>query len=213
MSKKTLRIDIVSDVVCPWCIVGYKRLQAALEQLQDEVEADIHWHPFELNPNMAAGGENLREHIAAKYGSTKEDSERARDNLTRIGDQIGFSFDYFDEMRMYNTFNAHQLLHYAREKNKEMALKLRLFSAFFSERKVIENQEVLIAEAQAVGLDADESRQVLQQQRYASAVREEQQLWMSRGVQAVPTFVFNNERGVSGAHEPETVVKFMREMP
>lgn len=212
MSKKSLRIDIVSDVVCPWCIVGYKRLQAALEQVQDEVEADIHWHPFELNPNMAQGGENLREHLAAKYGSTEADSKRNRENLTAIGKQLDFQFDFFDDMRMYNTFKAHQLLHFAREHNKEMALKLRLFSAFFSEQKVIESDDVLVAEAKAVGLDADESRAVLQDQRYDSVVREEQQFWTSRGVQAVPTFVFNNEQGVSGAHEPDTLAKFMREI-
>lgn len=197
--KKQVRIDIVSDVVCPWCIVGFKQLEHALAELDSELEAEIHWHPFQINPDIPAGGKNLREHLAAKYGTEKADSVHARDRLTQIGQELGFQFDYFDEMKTFNTFKAHQLLHYARLQGKENELKMRLFSAFFGERKTIDDNEVLIAEAAAVGLDAETARALLQDQRYAAEVRTEQQFWQQRGVRGVPTVVFNEKYGVSGA--------------
>lgn len=212
MSKKHIRIDIVSDVVCPWCIIGYKRLEKALELVSDQVETEIHWHPFELNPNMPQGGENLRAHLAAKYGTTLEGSIKARANLTRMGAELGFKFDYFDEMKMFNSFKAHQLLHYAREQGKDTELKLRLFSAFFGERKEVDQDEVLVAEAGAVGLDEDESRAVLKDGRYVDAVRKEEHEWLARGVQGVPTFVFNSKQGISGAQEPSTLADILIEL-
>ncbi len=212
MSKKHVRIDIVSDVVCPWCIIGYKRLEKALELVSDRVKAEIYWHPFELNPNMPQGGENLRAHLAAKYGTTLEGSIKARANLTRMGADLGFKFDYFDEMKMFNTFKAHQLLHHVREQGKDTELKLRLFSAFFGERKEIDRDEVLVAEAVAVGLDEGESRAVLKDARYANAVRKEEHEWLARGVQSVPTFVFNGKHAVSGAQEPSTLADMLTKL-
>ena len=203
-TKVNVRIDIVSDVVCPWCIIGYKRLEQALELLRDNVDATIHWRPFELNPNMPEGGENLRAHLAAKYGTTLENSIKARAMLTQLGQELGFEFNYFDDMRMFNTFKAHQLIHFAGQSNKATAMKLRLFSAFFSEAKVIEDTEVLVAEAVAVGLDESSVRAVLTEQTYAEDVREEQQVWTSKGISSVPAFIFNNKVGLSGAHEVQT---------
>ncbi|BBM84402.1 DsbA family oxidoreductase [Candidatus Uabimicrobium amorphum] len=205
ISEKKLRIDIVSDVVCPWCIIGYKRLEKALEIVGDKVEADIHWHPFELNSKMPQGGENLRSHLAAKYGTTLEGSIKARASLTKIGAALGFKFDYFDEMKMFNTFKAHQILHYARTKGKETELKLRLFSAFFGERQEIDQVEVLVSVAEEIGLDAAESREILNDGRYANAVREEEYQWLARGVRGVPAFVFDDKHIVSGAQDPETL--------
>ncbi len=104
MNKKSVRIDMVSDVVCPWCVLGYKRLEKALQTVSDTLRAEIHWHPFELNPDTPPGGRNLRAHLAAKYGTTLEGSIRARAELTRMGKSLGFTFDYFDEMKTFNTF-------------------------------------------------------------------------------------------------------------
>lgn len=210
MSKQKIRIDLVSDVVCPWCIIGYKRLEKALEMVADEVEAEVHWHPFELNPHMQEGGENLRAHLAAKYGTTPEGSVKARGNLTQLGADLGFRFDYFDDMKMFNTFKAHQLLHYARERGKETELKLRLCAAFFGERKEIDQIDVLVKEAEAVGLDRQESRTLLNDGRFAKAVRQEEQIWLSRGVRGVPTFVFNQSQAISGAQEPATLAQILR---
>ena len=206
---KNIRIDIVSDVVCPWCIIGYKRLEKALEMVADQVTADIHWHPFQLNPHISEGGENLREHLAAKYGTTLEGSIKARENLTEMGAELGFKFDYFDEMKTYNTFKAHQLLEYAKEQGKHTEMKLRLFSAFFGERKVIDDIEVLVAEADAVGLDGQKCRELLEDGRYASIVEQQSKDWVSRGVQGVPNFVFDQSQGISGAQPPEVLAEIL----
>ena len=206
---KKVTIDMVSDVVCPWCIIGYKRLQKAISLL-DDIEVDIVFHPFELNPDMPPHGQDVREHIMQKYGATEAQSEKNRKQLRDLGNSLGFQFDYFDGMRMVNTFNAHQLLHYARTKGKTEALKLRLFSAHFSERKNINDINVLVGEAVSVGLDGDEARKVLVEQTYADDVRMHENLWLQRGIQSVPTFVIGN-RGVAGAQEPETLARFIRE--
>ena len=209
MSKQTIAIDIISDIVCPWCIIGYKRLEKALAMVADKIDGEIHWHPFQLNPTIPEGGENLRSHLAAKYGTTLEGSIKARANLTQIGADLGFTFDYFDEMKTFNTFKAHQLLHYARTQGKETELKLRLFSAFFSERKAVDQIDVLVKEAAAVGLDKTESRKLLEDEHYADAVRQEKNHWVARGVSSVPTFVFNDSQAVAGAHEPETLAQVL----
>lgn len=200
MSGQKLHIDIVSDVVCPWCVIGWKRLAQALTAFPD-LEVTTRWHAFELNPAMPQGGQNLREHLAQKYGTTLEGSIAARKKLTNLGADLGFTFDYFDEMRMYNTFQAHQLLLWAAEHDKQTELKMRLFSAFFGERKAVDDPEVLIQEAAAVGLDADQARKILSEETYARAVREEQDDWREKGVYAVPTFVFNQKYAAQGAQE------------
>jgi len=212
MPDKTMRIDIVSDVVCPWCIIGYKRLQQALAMLGDNVTADIHWHPFELNPMMAEGGQDLREHLAEKYGTSREDSDKARAKLTAIGADAGFDFEYYEGMRMYNSFKAHQLLYFARQHGLEHEMKLRLFAAHFSERKVIEDEDTLVAEAEAIGLDGAAARQALNEGIYADAVRKELKLWLSRGIQAVPTFVINEKFSIAGAHEPDALAGALRQI-
>lgn len=212
MNKTLINLDIVSDVVCPWCIIGYKRLEKALESFSDDIQANLQWHPFELNPGMPQGGENLRSHLAAKYGTTLEGSIKARANLTQLGTELGFRFNYFDEMRMYNTFKAHQLLHWAGEYNKALPLKMRLFSAFFSERKAIDDPEVLIAEAAAVGLAPAQAEEVLASERYAQAVRDEQRHWTSLGIQAVPAFVFNKQQLLSGAQPVETFQRVLQQL-
>ena len=206
---KKVSIDIVSDVVCPWCIVGYQHLQHAVAML-DDVEVSVNFHPFELNPSMPEEGQNLREHVMQKYGVTEAQSQQTREQLTDIGDAVGFKFDYFDEMKMVNTFNAHQALHLASLKGKKVALKLRLFAAFFSERKDVSDISVLIDEAVAVGLEKEDIQQALAQQTYADEVRMEEQLWMQRGIQRVPTFVIGNQ-GVAGAQPPETLAAFIQE--
>ena len=197
--KTTVKVDFISDVVCPWCIIGYKRLEKAMQLLEDSVTFDLHWHPFELNPGMPEGGENLREHLAKKYGTTLEGSIAARQRLTAMGAELGFTFNYYDEMRMYNTFKAHQLLHWAKQYDKQTDLHLKLFAAYFSERKAVDDTEVLLAAASQVGLDSHEARKVLDSGLYASDVKTIEGAWKSRGVQAVPAVIFNEQYLISGA--------------
>ncbi|MBB68134.1 disulfide bond formation protein DsbA [Alteromonas sp. KS69] len=204
---KKVTIDMVSDVVCPWCIIGYERLQKAIAQL-DDIEVTIQFHPFELNPNMPQEGQDVREHIMEKYGLTPAQSDQNRKQLIDAGASVGFKFDYFDGMRMANTFNAHQVLHYAGENGKQEALKLRLFAAYFSERRNVNDIDVLVNEAVSVGLNEQEVSELLANQTYADVVREHENLWLQRGIQSVPTFVIGNS-GVAGAQDPDTLAQFI----
>ncbi|MFI2811393.1 MULTISPECIES: DsbA family oxidoreductase [Microbulbifer] len=204
MKKLPVHIEIVSDVVCPWCVIGYYRLLQALERFEYSIEPTISWLPFELNPQMPGEGQNLREHLAEKYGTTPQESIEARQRLTDLGADVGFTFNYSDDMRMYNTFNAHQLLHWAAEQGKQNELSIRLFEDFFGERRNVGDTEVLVQAAGEVGLDRDRARQVLEEQAYADQVRELEQLIAGQGVQGVPLFVFNRQYAISGAQEVAT---------
>lgn len=192
-----LRIDIVSDVVCPWCIVGYRQLAEALEA--SGTEHEIHWHPFELNPEMPVEGQNLGEHIAEKYGATREQSQENRARLSDIGSGLGFAFNFSDDMRMYNTFNAHQLIHWADTQDRGHALKQALFVAYFTDRRDLSDPEVLVEVARETGLDATEARAVLDDQRYAQDVRQAESFWVQQGISGVPAMVFDRKHLVTGA--------------
>lgn len=213
MERKTamlLRVDIVSDVVCPWCIIGYLQLQKALAQMPGEFELDIHWQPFELNPVMPAAGQDLGEHVAQKYGSTPAQSRGARQRLVEVGESLGYHFDYFDGMRMVNTFKAHQLLHWAATLGRQTELKLALFGAFFSERRDVGDSEQLVDIATAVGLDGAEAGLVLADGRYGEVVRQEQSRWLERDVHAVPTFFIQDTYMIPGAQEAAVFVQALQ---
>ena len=207
-----LQVDIVSDVVCPWCIIGYLRFQQALTRLPGEFDVTLRWQPFELNPQMPPEGQDLQQHIMQKYGVSAEQSQAARTQLTELGADLGFAFDYFDGMRAVNTFQAHQLLHWAEEQGKQNALKLALFEAFFSRREDVSDEAVLLAVADRVGLSSTEAAEVLTDGRYADVVRAQQQFWIEREVQGVPAFVFNHQYMVSGAQDAETFVMLLQKI-
>ena len=208
MAQDPIRVDIVSDVVCPWCIVGYRQLMQASEATGIPVET--YWHPFELNPDMEAEGENLREHIMRKYGSSAEQSQSARDHLTSVGNELDFAFQWTKDSRIYNTFAAHQLLHWASESGQAQALKLALFDAYFTQGRDVSDPEVLIETAASIGLDADDAKAVLKDQRYAETVRQKEQFWTSRGVSGVPTMVFDAKQATSGAQGVDTFANLLR---
>lgn len=196
-----LRVDLVSDVVCPWCVIGYLQLAKALAQRAGQIELELHWHPFELNPDMPAQGQGLREHMAQKYGASSEQSRSARSRLEDIGDSLDFRFNYSEQTRMVNTFRAHQLLHWAGEKGRQTELQLSLFDAFFTQQQDVSDSRVLQACAVAVGLAFDEAAEVLESERYASEVRAQQQHWLEEGIHAVPCFVVNRQYMVQGAQD------------
>lgn len=196
-ATRSLKVDIVSDVVCPWCVIGFKQLERALREMA--LTPEIRWRPFELNPDMPAEGENLRAHLARKYGTTPEGSRAARARLTAMGAEFGFTFAYTDDMRMVNTFRAHQLLRWARGVGREHALKMALFSAFFSDRRDLNETEELVAVASSIGLDATDARSALLGAREAAAVRQEQNYFLSQGVRGVPAVIFEEKYLVTGA--------------
>ncbi len=204
-----LRIDIVSDVVCPWCVIGFKQLSKALDSMPGIFDAEFHWHPFELNPNMPPEGQNLREHLAEKYGSTGEKNNGARERLIALGDSLGFKFDYSSGLRMVNTFSAHQLLYWAGEQGLQTELKLALFEAFFSDGDDVSDLGILAAVASKVGLDQERALEVVTSQRYADRVRAEQQQWVEQDIYSVPVFFFNEKYSVPGAQDSETFVRYL----
>lgn len=206
-APSTVRIDIVSDVVCPWCIVGFRQLDAALTRTA--MTADLTWHPFELNPQMPAEGENLRDHLAAKYGVTPEQSVAARDQLVALGESLGFNFAYGDDKRIVNTFAAHQLLDWALEIGRQHALKLALFQAYFTEGRDVSDPDVLVAIVESVGLDGLAARDLLASGKNAPEVRRKQAFWTENGISGVPAMVFDGKYLLSGAQGIDTYVSVL----
>ena len=205
-SPNKIRIDIVSDVVCPWCIIGFKQLEEALSRLEGEVEAEIHWHPFELNPMMPAEGQELREHMTEKYGTNREQSDAARARLTAVGESLGFSFNFYEGQRIYNTFPAHQLLKWAEQQGKQSELEMALFESYFSHEESVGDEKALAEVAGRVGLDVEEAAAVLEDGRFAGDVREHQRFWLSKGIQAVPSFILDGRYLIPGAQDPDVFV-------
>lgn len=212
--SKPMKIDFVSDVSCPWCIVGLGGLEEALARVGDLVEADIHFQPFELNPQMGPDGQNIVDHITQKYGSTPAQSTANRAAIRERAASVGFTMAMTDESRIYNTFDAHRLLHWAGEPGQpagtQAALKHALFNAYFTEGQSPADPEVLIAKAATVGLDADEAREVLTSGRYAEEVRAAEQLWIERGINSVPAVVINDRYLISGGQPAEAFEQALR---
>jgi len=206
-----LKIDFISDVSCPWCIIGLRALDQALEHLGEEVQAQIHFQPFELNPKMAPGGQEIFEHIAEKYGSTREQYQANAENIRERGAELGFVFKP-GERRIYNTFDAHRLLHWAELEGKQQALKEALFTAYFSQHADVSSHKVLADVAQKVGLDRVRAEAVLASDQYAAQVRELEELWVTRGVSSVPTIVFNDQYAVTGGQPVDVFVGAIRQI-
>lgn len=207
-----IKIDIVSDVVCPWCTIGYKRLDKAISEMGIQDQVEIEWQPFELNPHMPKEGQNLQEHITEKYGSSLEDQKRSQEYMAEAGAELGFTFDYFNEMRMANTFEAHILLEYAKEFGKQTDLKMRLTTAFFSERKDVSDRAILKQALLDVGLNAEEALANLDNDEARYELRSKEDYWKNLGVNSVPTIVFNRKSAVTGAQPVEVFKRILTEV-
>jgi predicted DsbA family dithiol-disulfide isomerase len=205
-----LKIDFVSDVACPWCVIGLRGLEQALANASDAVEADITFQPFELNPRMPAAGQNLVEHITEKYGSTAEQSAASRAMIRSRGAEVGFTFNMSEESRIYNTFDAHRLLHWAGTIGRQQELKLALFRANFTDGANVSDHGVLVEAAFTAGLDGNQAREVLAAGRYAEEVRNAELEWTSRGIRSVPAIVINGKWLISGGQPAETFEQALR---
>jgi predicted DsbA family dithiol-disulfide isomerase len=205
-----LQIDFVSDVACPWCAIGLHSLEEALRRTAGVVTADIKFQPFELNPEMPAAGQNLDEHIGHKYGATPQQLEANREPLRARAASVGFTFNSSARSRIYNTFDAHRLLHWAETMGKHRELKRALFKANFTDDANVADAQVLTEIATSAGLDPVQTREVLASGRYAGEVRAAEQLWQSRGITSVPGIIINGKWLISGGQPPEYFEQALR---
>jgi predicted DsbA family dithiol-disulfide isomerase len=208
-----LKIDFVSDVACPWCAIGLASLERALERLGPEVAPELHFRPFELNPQMPPGGQDITEHLSEKYGSTPQQQAASREALRQRGAAVGFAFRPEGRGRIYNTFDAHRLLHWAglQSPAQQHALKKALLAAYHGQARSLEDRDVLLEAAAQAGLDAATAKQVLEEGRYAGEVREQEQVWLNNGIHAVPSVVLNDKWLIQGGQPPEVFEQALRQ--
>lgn len=200
-----MRIDVWSDVICPWCYLGKRRLEVALADHPLAAEVEVYWHSYELDPTAPADdGRSMTEVIAKKYGISPEDAVAGQERLTGLAAEVGLEY-HLDRTRRANTFDAHRLLHLARESGLQAALGEGLFRAYFTEGRLVSDREELAAISAAAGLDASEVRDVLESDSFAEHVRRDEQSALELGVSGVPFFLFEMRYGISGAEAPETL--------
>jgi predicted DsbA family dithiol-disulfide isomerase len=208
----TLKIDFVSDVSCPWCAIGLGSLQQAIDNLGADVKVDLHFQPFELNPQMVPEGEDTTEHLRKKYGASDAQAAATRETIRARGADVGFTFNFDKRSRIYNTFDAHRLLHAAEISGHQLALKKALLNAYFTEGKDPSNHAVLLAVATSVGMEADSVRLILESDRYAEEVREQENFYTSQGIHSVPAVVINDRHLISGGQPAEVFERALREI-
>lgn len=207
-----LRIDFVSDVSCPWCAIGLTALQQALHNLQGEVAAEIHLQPFELNPQMPPEGEDSTEHLMRKYGSEAAQIEANREVIRERGAALGFTFNMDRRSRIYNTFDAHRLLHWAELEGRHLALKQALLRAYFTDGEDVSAHDTLLRLAAESGLDVEQARQVLASDAYADEVRTQERFYQEHGIQSVPATIINGKHLISGGQPPEAFEQALRQL-
>ena len=210
-----MKIDFVSDIACPWCAVGLGALEQALEELQNEVKADIHFQPFELNPHMPEGGEDLVEHLGKKYGSTAEQQSQMYQNIKARGAEVGFAFHPTGRGRIFNTFDAHRLLHWAELEGApgdQHQLKKAFLEAYQGRGEVIESHEVLLAIIKTQGMDTDAAKAVLDSDTYAEEVRAKENFYTSAGIHSVPAVIINDKHLISGGQPAHVFASALRQI-
>ena len=212
--KKPIKIDFVSDVSCPWCAIGLQSLQVALQKLDAELEPSLTFQPFELNPQMVAEGEDITEHLHKKYGSTAEQAASARENIRVRGEALGFTFNMDKRGRIYYTFNAHRLLHWAEVEGagKQVALKKALLTAYFTEGENPSDPTLLVRVAASVGLDAARAQAILDSDEFADEVRAQEHYYQQAGINSVPAVIINDQHLISGGQPPEVFEQALRQV-
>ena len=209
-----MKIDFVSDVACPWCAVGLASLQQALKNSADAVQATLHFQPFELNPDMPPGGEDVNEHLARKYGGTPEQLEANRAAIRQRGAAVGFEFNPAGRGRIYNTFNAHRLLHWAGQQgdDQQLALKRALLEAYHGRSEAVEQDDVLLAAVKKAGLDEARAQEILASDEFAAEVRAAERHYQQAGISSVPAVIINDRHLISGGQPPEVFEQALRQL-
>ena len=208
-----IRIDFVSDISCPWCIIGLRGIEEALERVGSLVDAEIRFRPFELNPHMPAEGQRLVDYAAQRYGSTPAQLKERRAMIRERAAELGFNIALSSEDgRVYNTFDAHRLLHWAGLEGRQHQLKLALFDAYFTRCLNPSDHDVLADTAARAGLDRDAAAEVLASGRYAEEVREAESYWQAQGISSVPAVIFNERYLISGGQSADVFENAIRKI-
>ncbi|GAA0842662.1 DsbA family oxidoreductase [Marinobacter szutsaonensis] len=207
-----MQIDIVSDIACPWCAIGYARLEQAMEQLAPEYEFTVQWHAFELNPDHSGQGEPILPALARKYGRSEDEMRSTQSQMMTIAKDLGLNFEKMQERFTCNTFDAHRLVKWAGEQGQQTAMKQALFDAYFGRAENVSDRDVLLGCVENAGLDSAKAAEVLDSDQYAEVVRKDEATYQQAGVSAVPAFIINNKYLISGAQEPDALVRAFREI-
>ena len=210
--SKSLKVDFVSDVSCPWCAIGLKSLEQAMGRLEGEVRTDLHFQPFELNPGMAPEGQEIFEHLSQKYGLSAEQLARNSEGIRARGADVGFTFGVGKRTRIYNTFDAHRLLHWPGLQGRQLALKEALLAAYHTDGEDPSSHAVLVRRAGAAGLDMEQARTVLTSGQFADEVREREQFYLDQGVHSVPAVIINDRHLISGGQPVEVFEQALRQI-
>lgn len=213
-SHTPLRIDFVSDIACPWCAIGLASLRQALTRLDGTVDVEIHLQPFEVNPQLPPEGEDANDRQMHKYGISEAQLEARRAAIRERAAALGFAFNTQKGSRVYNTFDAHRLLHWAGLQNRDLALALKgaLQRAYFGNDENVADHDVLVRIARETGLDTDAARRVLDGGEYADAVRGQERHFQQAGIHSVPATIINGKHLISGGQPPEAFEQALREI-
>jgi len=209
---KHVTIDIVSDIACPWCAIGYARLEKAMKELKKEMDFAIEWHAFELNPDPSGDGEPILPALSRKYGRSEDEMRENQAQMIDVAHSLGLNFEKLQERYTRNTFDAHRLVKWAGQHNKQTAMKQAFFEAYFGRAENIAQADVLVQCVEEIGLNGSEAREILTSNRYADDVRQDEAKYQQAGVSAVPAYIVNGKYLISGAQEPETLIKALREI-
>lgn len=209
-----IKIDFVSDVACPWCAVGLKSLETAMARVGEGLQVELHFQPFELNPQMPAEGEDATEHLVRKYGMTAQQVAQNGEAIRARGDSLGFEFRMDRRKRMLNTFDAHRLLHWAGLSGppSQLALKHALLRAYFTDGGDVSSTDVLVGLAEVAGLDGVRAREVLASGEYTDEVRAQERFYQEQGITAVPSVIFNDRHLLQGGQPVETFENALRQL-
>ena len=211
---KQLKIDFVSDVSCPWCAIGLGALEQAVERLGGAVQVDLHFQPFELNPQMPPGGQDITEHLTEKYGSTAEQQTQIRQTIRQRGAEVGFTFNPAGRGRIYNTFDAHRLLHWAslEDAARQVALKKALLAAYQGRGESPESTDVLLAAVAEAGLDVKRGGEILASDEFAADVRAQEKFYQNAGIHSVPAVIINDQHLISGGQPAAVFEQALRQI-
>lgn len=207
-----MKIDFVSDVSCPWCAVGLASLEQAIARIGTDIAIDLHFQPFELNPDMGAQGQDIVEHLRQKYGSTPEQVAQSQQALKERGAAVGVDFDLDKRSRIYNTFDAHRLLHWAELEGRQVELKHALLKAYFTDGRDPSDHATLAGIAEGVGLDKARAEAILASREFDTAVRQRETFYQRQGITAVPSVIIDDRHLIQGGQPPEVFERALRQV-